>query len=98
MVYINFPPTLTEEEEILRQKYARLRKKVLIPQRRSTELHHDNRQVIFISAYDARASASTVVFEGGGREYALYLIIFIHPAVPSLQCYVHLHCQCKNKS
>lgn len=29
MVYINFPPNLTEEEELLRQKYARLRKKVV---------------------------------------------------------------------
>ena len=28
MVNINLPPNLTEEEEILRQKYARLRKKV----------------------------------------------------------------------
>ncbi|KAL4218933.1 Serine/threonine-protein kinase N2 [Mactra antiquata] len=27
MVYINLPPNLTEEEEVLRQKYARLRKK-----------------------------------------------------------------------
>ena len=63
MVYINFPPTLTEEEEILRQKYARLRKKVLIPQRMSTDLHHDNRQDIFISAHDTRASVTTVVFD-----------------------------------
>jgi len=28
MVYIHFPPNLTEEEEMLKQKIARLRKKV----------------------------------------------------------------------
>lgn len=29
MVYITFPSTLTEEEETLKQKYAKLRKKVI---------------------------------------------------------------------
>jgi len=29
MVFINLPPNLTEEEELLRQKYVLLRKKVL---------------------------------------------------------------------
>ena len=30
MVHVNFPPNLTEEEHILKQKYANLKKKVIL--------------------------------------------------------------------